>query len=552
MRLARVVLSLGLAGGLIAATLLPASATAAAMPGAPDQPAAAALAPGVTAFWQMNEPAATTIMNDSGPNHLNALVDPSGITSGAGFDGATGYNWVHRAPEAAPPSPERIISVPDNSNLEPGNGPFTIEIRYRTKENFGNITQKGQAQSAGGQWKIQAPGGIPSCLFSGSGGQVATGAKTPLNDEKWHDLTCVLTSTGVTMYVDGEFRNRKNGSTGTIDNGIPMTIGGKINCDQIDITCDYFSGQIDFIKVTKAANLAPTAAFVSSCSGETCSFDSTTSADADGSLTGYAWDFGDGRTSTAANPTHAYATAGTYNVRLTVTDNQSATDIETTALTVEDAPPIESPIAFVGSAATTANNNAPTVTIPASASAGDRLVMLLSYNNPSRTVSAPTGVTGWSKLDSITAGTMGSVAWTKVVQTGDAGKSLAVPLSGSAKSTLTIADYTGVEATPSLAFASATDVSTTTTRLTPAVNAPDGAWVVSYWADKSSTTTSWTPVASVTGRSSACGADAGRVCSLLGDSGGAVPAGPYVGASASTNAPSAKATTWAIVLPPTN
>ncbi len=85
---------------------------------------------------------------------------------------------------------------------------------------------------------------------------MATGAKTPLNDEQWHNLTCALTSTGVTMYVDGEFRNRKNGPTGTIDNGIPMTIGGKINCDQITITCDYFSGQIDFIKITKAANLA--------------------------------------------------------------------------------------------------------------------------------------------------------------------------------------------------------------------------------------------------------------------------------------------------------
>ena len=85
---------------------------------------------------------------------------------------------------------------------------------------------------------------------------------TPLNDEQWHDLTCVLTSTGVTMYVDGELRNRKNGPTGTIDNNFPMTIGGKIDCDQIDVTCDYFSGQIDYIKITKAANLAPTAAYI--------------------------------------------------------------------------------------------------------------------------------------------------------------------------------------------------------------------------------------------------------------------------------------------------
>lgn len=29
------------------------------------------------------------------------------------------------------------------------------------------------------------------------------------------------------MYVDGEQRNRKNGSTGTIDNG------GKLDCDQV-------------------------------------------------------------------------------------------------------------------------------------------------------------------------------------------------------------------------------------------------------------------------------------------------------------------------------
>ena len=34
-----------------------------------------------------------------------------------------------------------------------------------------------------------------------------------------------------------------------------------------------------------------------------------------------AWDFGDGTTSTQANPTHAYATAGEYDVKLTVVEN---------------------------------------------------------------------------------------------------------------------------------------------------------------------------------------------------------------------------------------
>jgi hypothetical protein len=30
-----------------------------------------------------------------------------------------------------------------------------------------------------------------------------------------------------------------------------MTVGGKINCNQDTITCDYFSGMIDYIRITK-------------------------------------------------------------------------------------------------------------------------------------------------------------------------------------------------------------------------------------------------------------------------------------------------------------
>ena len=369
MRIARALIGVGAVTALLAGAPLAApSATASSASAAPA--AAQSLAPGVTAYYEMDEPAGTTVMHDSGPNGLDAPVDPTGVSSGVEFDGETGYVWARRAPEAPPPSPERVIQVPDNPNLEPGAGPFTIELRYRTQENFGNITQKGQAQTNGGQWKIQAPQGIPSCLFKGSGGQVATGAKTPLNDEQWHDLTCVLTSTGVTMYVDGEFRNRKNGPTGTIDNNFPMTIGGKIDCDQIDVTCDYFSGQIDFIKITKADNLNPTAAYSSSCTGLTCSFDSSASADPDGSLTRFAWDFGDGQTSTEANPSHTYAAPGSYPVRLTVTDNQAVTDRENQSVTVEDTGPIQSPIAYVDSVASVGNSSAPTVTVPADGDPG--------------------------------------------------------------------------------------------------------------------------------------------------------------------------------------
>jgi hypothetical protein len=41
------------------------------------------------------------------------------------------------------------------------------------------------------------------------------------------------------------------------------------------------------------------------------------------------WDFGDGNTSTETNPHHTYTAVGTYDVTLTVTDNQGNTDSET-------------------------------------------------------------------------------------------------------------------------------------------------------------------------------------------------------------------------------
>lgn len=48
----------------------------------------------------------------------------------------------------------------------------------------------------------------------------------------------------------------------------------------------------------------------------------------------YAWDFGDGTTSTVTAPTHTYAKAGTYTVKLTVTDAQNTKAISSSTVTV--------------------------------------------------------------------------------------------------------------------------------------------------------------------------------------------------------------------------
>ncbi len=216
-------------------------------------PAAATSAPqdAVVAQWDMNEPSGATVMTDSGTAGVDGHVGAEVVT-GVTYDGATGYRFARLQPNTPPAHPEHLVTVADTPFLDPGNaGFYAIEIRYRTTNKFGNLIQKGQAASKGGQFKIQLPKGRPSCYFKGPLGRVGTGAQSPINDGQWHVLRCEHTPTSTTFYVDGVRVGRKNGSTGTIDNALPLTIGGKPNCDQVTITCDYFGGDVDYVRVEK-------------------------------------------------------------------------------------------------------------------------------------------------------------------------------------------------------------------------------------------------------------------------------------------------------------
>jgi PKD repeat protein len=88
-----------------------------------------------------------------------------------------------------------------------------------------------------------------------------------------------------------------------------------------------------------AQNQPPRAEFEVDCQQLTCVF-SDRSSDEDGGVVAWAWDFGDGSTSTDRNPSHAYAAGGTFQVRLTVTDGGGAQDTKVHDAHPEAPPPV--------------------------------------------------------------------------------------------------------------------------------------------------------------------------------------------------------------------
>lgn len=57
----------------------------------------------------------------------------------------------------------------------------------------------------------------------------------------------------VRTWVDGVAQPKSIGSTGTIGDNAPLSLGGKSNCDATPSakSCDYFIGQIDYLEIRK-------------------------------------------------------------------------------------------------------------------------------------------------------------------------------------------------------------------------------------------------------------------------------------------------------------
>jgi PKD repeat protein len=293
----------------------------------------------------------------------------------------------------------------------------------------------------------------------------------------------------------------------------------------------------------------PTAVASGSCTVLTCSFDGTLSSDPDGSVASYAWDFGDGTTGTGATPTHGYAAAGTYTYMLTVTDDRGVAStpvlgsVTTTGLTT--------PIAF--NSVTHGYKNGATsvsVTTPGTVAAGDtELLYVSAVNTVANAIVAPAG---WTLVASQSPLPLQVAVFQKTAAATDAGSVVTASVTSASQLAVQLVDYSNVAAT-ALVAAAATDAATAS-HTAPAVGvANGGSWVVSFWADKSSSTTAWTLPATVAQRDQTIGINGGRVTAALADSGVPVPSGTYPAQTATVGATaSAKGAMISLVLAPTS
>lgn len=200
------------------------------------------------AIWQMNEAKGATVITDTSGHHLNGKIGNK-ITTGYASQGVVGYKFPF-VDNSSPYDPGHVVTVPDNSLLDPGTGNFSVTVSFESTVNGRNIIQKGQATTT--FFKMELAGGFLDCLFRGASGSVGAGSPSGVvTDKKFHTVTCARTATQVQMTIDGKIVSTHTGATGNISNSLPLSIGGKTSCNGTTVDCDPFVGAINRVEIDR-------------------------------------------------------------------------------------------------------------------------------------------------------------------------------------------------------------------------------------------------------------------------------------------------------------
>ncbi|AMM21989.1 hypothetical protein AX769_19865 [Frondihabitans sp. PAMC 28766] len=285
-------------------------------------------------YYRLDDAAGSTTAHDSSPSAIDGVYS-GGVTQGAAgalsgtsdtaatFDGSSG----------------QVASSQSFNDPET----YTEEAWFKTTTTTGGkiigfgSSQTGLSSSYDRHIYMQDNGQLVFGTYTGQENTITTPGS--YNDGAWHYVTASQSSAGLALYVDGQLIG-----TNPTTQAQAYTGYWKIGGDQTwGSSSPYFAGTIDEAAVYPqalsastiaqhyalgtgtTATVTPTSSFTATPTFLKVAFDGTGSSEKGGSIASYAWDFGDGATSTSSIPSHTYASAGTYTVKLTVTDANGVT-----------------------------------------------------------------------------------------------------------------------------------------------------------------------------------------------------------------------------------
>ncbi|MEV7866164.1 ThuA domain-containing protein [Streptomyces sp. NPDC088124] len=272
---------------------------------------------------------------------------PSGMVEFARVTGAGNYGWPYCVGKNEP-----FIDY-DFATKESG-AAFDCAAPKNTSRNNTGLTDLPPAQPA---WIDYDGGSVP---------EFGTGSESPMAGPVYRYDAELDSPVKFPEEYDGDFfatefgrqwiKRIEQGEDGTVEKINPFPWTGTQVMDSafgpdgalyvLDYGLSWFGGdehsalyRIENSTGGKSPIAAAKASKTSGTSPLKVTFSSAGTEDPDGDELSYAWDFGDGATSTDANPVHTYRKNGTYTARLTVTDPTERTGTASVRVVVGNTAP---------------------------------------------------------------------------------------------------------------------------------------------------------------------------------------------------------------------